>query len=416
MPRKKSIAIPEVDIIKAGLNKPRKDDLREKGLVDGTNSVILTCNDDIKDLAKKSDIEKLRQKEKEFRELEKQIKEDYNMDKESIKSESKKIEKKKKKKKDKNGKKKSNKKKKKSSYKEDLLNSVPLDLSEYIRSGGDKGLKKKKKKEKKKKKKKEREREELGIKVKEKKKIQKNSEEKKKEESEVAKRFKEVEKITRENIKEIDTTLQVVDKRIKELTSSSERIRGKDTALANYFAAKTSLISTKQKAATDILSSRAKVYDIEMKKEKSAQSDADILSRIFPGIALNDSKTNDIKDYISKNGKNKDKKKRKKSKSYDAEVLMNREKELRKSGDIEYSDWNKNIEWEGNYNVAIKKSWKTGDWKFIAVDDDGNIMRDVPKAMLPSKNSVQIAFDDEKDKAIDKNTNTMYNVLAVPSI
>ena len=242
-------------------------------------------------------------------------------------------------------------------------------------------------------------------------------------------RFKEVERITKENIKEIDSTLSIVDDRIKDIMKSSERVRGKDTALANYLNAKVSLISTRQKAATDIMSNRAKVYDIEMKKEKSASgasaSDADIIARIFPGIAMGGSMDKTTKSYIANSGKNKDgkKKKHKKIKSGgglayddDDDLLIKREKDLLKSGDIEYSDYDKNIEWEGQFDVAVKKSFQTGEWKFMAIDDDGNVIRDVPKSMLPSKKTVQMKFDDEKDVAYDMNSNRAYRVFQVPQI
>lgn len=418
MARKKTATIPEVDIIKSGVS--RKDPY--ESMRDENGYIQLTRTKVSKNARKEVVVEKIKKQEELLKKARKEA-EDI-VDDDDIKKISKKI-KDKKKKKDKKEKKNKKKKGKKESYADSLIDSVPSDLAEFIKGGGNKGLKKKKKKEKKKKK----QREELGIKVKEKKKRKTNSKDKKsnskkekdKEKSEVAERFKEVEKITRENIKEIDMTMEIVDKRIKELTSSSERVRGKDTALANYFAAKTSLISTKQKAATDILSSRAKVYDIEMKKEaraaNAASSDADILAKIFPGISMNGNMDTNIKDHISKSGKNKDgKKKKKKEKDYDADLLMKKTKELKKSGAIEFSEWDENIEWEGRYNVAVKKSWTDGKWKFIAVDDDGNVMRDVPDSMLPSKKRVQMQFDDEKDVAIDKNTNTIYQVLQVPAI
>ena len=409
MPRNKTTTIPEVDIIKSGID--RKDPY--ESMRDENGYIKITRTKNSKNARKEVIVEKIKEQEELLKKARKEA-EDI-IDNDEIKKISKKIKKNKKKNKDKK-----KKKKKEESYADSLLESVPTELAEFIKNGGNKGLKKKKKKEKKKKK----QREELGIVVKEKKKKENNSnkkDSKDKDKSEVAERFKEVEKITRENIKEIDATMEIVDKRIKELTSSTDRVRGKDTALANYFAAKTSLISTKQKAATDILSSRAKVYDIEMKKEaraaSSTSSDADILAKIFPGISMSNNMDTSIKEHISKNGKNKNgKKKKNKEKDYDAEILMKKTRALKKSGDIEFSDWNENIEWEGRYNVAIKKSWTDGEWKFIAVDDDGNVMRDVPKSMLPSKKRVQIQFDDEKDVAIDKNTNTIYQVLQVPSI
>ena len=85
-----------------------------------------------------------------------------------------------------------------------------------------------------------------------------------------------------------------------------------------------------------------------------------------------------------------------------------------KSGDIVYSDYDKHIEWEGKFDVAIKKAWTDGSWKFVAVDDDMNIISGVPKSMLPSKKAVQMKFDDEKDVAIDMNTNKAYRIFQVP--
>ena len=84
------------------------------------------------------------------------------------------------------------------------------------------------------------------------------------------------------------------------------------------------------------------------------------------------------------------------------DMLEKREKELVKSGEIEYSDYDRNIEWEGKFDIAIKKSWTDGEFKFVAIDDDGNIIKGVPKSMLPSKKSVQLKFDDEKETLYER--------------
>lgn len=418
MTKKKPDIIPEVDIIKSGINRTKPYTIGEDGLVK------ITRKEKVNDIINKSAVNELMEKEKELLALKKKL-DDLNVSKSEMKDikDDIKKDKKKKKKKDKKNKSKTD------SYMDSLMNSVPDDLAAYLRDGGEKGEKKKKKKDKKKKK----EQAKIeGLTIKEKKKKPKDlkSTDKKalktdKTKSEVAERFKEVERITRDNIKEIDATMAVVDERISEITKSSERVRGKDRALADYIAAKTSLISSRQKAATDILSNRAKVYDIEMKKardsKESATNDMDIISKLFPGIAMNSNMVKSLDDQISKDGKNKDSKKKKKNKkrkdfySDSEEIFMRKEKELLDSGEIEYSKYDQNIEYEGSFNVAIKKGFQDGNWKFVAVDNDNNFI-DVPKSMLPSKKAASMKFDDEKDTALDVNTNRTYFVFNVPRI
>lgn len=413
MAKKKPDFIPEVDIIKSGINRNKSYTADENGLVK------ISRKPKIDDLMAKHAVNELLEKKKELAEIEERL-EKQNIKKSDIKDIKDDIKKDKKKKKKKEKKKEKN----KDTYMLSMLDAMQDDaLAEYIRNGGEKGEKKKKKKDKKKKK--ERAKiEGLVIKDKKKDKDKKKPLQKDKNKSEVAERFKEVERITRENIKEIDSTMAVVDERIKDIIKTSERVRGKDRALADYIAAKTSLISSRQKAATDILSNRAKVYDIEMKKAKdagSAASDADLISKLFPGIAMNSAMSKNIEDQIGKSGKNKDSKKKKKGKKRDdfysdnEEAFYKREKDLLDSGDIKYSKYDQNIEYEGSYNIAIKKGWEDGSWKFIAVDDDGKFL-DIPKSMLPSKKSASIKWDDEKDVALDTNTNTMYQVFNVPRI
>lgn len=420
MAKKKPDFIPMVDVVKSGVNM---DDIyKDKRDEDGRIRISRSKNG--MKIKEESIVSDYLEQEKKLEKLKKEM-EGLKLDKDDVKDIKKDIKKKNKKDKDKKKPKKS-----KDSYMNALVGAVPDDLAAYIEGGGEKGLKKKKKKDKKKKK----ERDSLaGLSFKEKKKRAEPKKDKEKEDkskSEVMQRFKEVERITKENIKEIDDTLGMVDVRIKDIMKSSERMRGKDNALAQYLNTKASLISIRQKAATDVMSNRAKVYDIEMKKEKegkgSSASDADIIARIFPGIAMGGSMDAATKSYISDNGKNKNGKKKNKKKKLksgggfeyddDDELLSKKEKELLKSGDIEYSDYDANIEWEGQFDVAIKKSFQTGDWKFMAIDDDGNVIRGVPKSMLPSKKSVQMKFDDEKDVAIDMNSNRAFRVFQVPQI
>lgn len=414
--KKKPAVIPEVDIIKSGVNRTKPIEADENGLFK------ISRKSKLDDTITKTAVEELLEKEKQYEAMKKKL-EELNISKSDVKDIKEDIKKDKKKKKKKDKKKKKN--KSGDTYMESLVGSVPDDLAAYIQGGGEKGLKKKKKKDKKKKK----NREKLeGLTVKEKKKDtgkKKDVLKKDKNNSEVAQRFREVEKITRDNIKEIDDTLAVVNERLNDIMKSTDRVRGRDKALADYIAAKTSLISSRQKAATDILSNRAKVYEIEMKKakESSANSanDADVIAKLFPGIALNATTAAAVTEHIGKTGKNKDSKKKKKDKKRekfyeDAEDgFLKREKALLESGDIEYSKYDANIEYEGSFDVAIKKSFQTGDWKFVAIDGDGKFI-DIPKSMLPSKKTTSMKFDDEKDVALDVNTNKMYQVFSVPRI
>lgn len=414
--KKKPDIIPKVDIIKAGISFEKPYEVNSDGLIS------ISRNKKVDKIIEKNTVSELLEKEKELKLIQEKLNE-MNLKKDDIKDIKDDIKKGKKKKKKKNKKKKDS----GDTYMTSMLDAVPDDLAEYIRNGGKKGEKKKKKKDKEKKK----NRSKIeGLTVKEKKKDKSSNKKKSlkddKNKSEVAQRFKEVERITRDNIKEIDETMAVVDERIKDIVKSSERVRGKDKALADYIAAKTSLISSRQKAATDILSNRAKVYDIEMKKEKesagSSLNDADLIAKIFPGIALNSAMSDKIDEHIGKSGKNKDNKKKKKDKKrddfyYDAEEdFLKREKDLIDSGEIEYSKYDQNIEYEGQFDVAVKKSFQTGEWKFVAINDDGKFLKDVPKSMLPSKKTASMKFDDENDTALDVNSNKMYRVFSVPQI
>jgi hypothetical protein len=313
------------------------------------------------------------------------------------------------------------KKNKKESFEDTLLGAVPGDLSDFIVGyrGGKKGKHGKKDDE-----------EELlaGLTKKHKRTYAPKSDEPKKEKeapSEVAETFKEVEKITKDNIKEIDATIKIVDAQIKDLTSSSNRVRGRDTAISNYIQAKCTLINARQSAAKDILGTRSKIYDIEMKKSKAGSdensSHIELLAKVFPSIVGNKDLAKSINADIHSSGKNKDSKdkKNKGNKGRDKDLdsrLMRREKQLIDDGELEYNVYDSNIELEGTFDVAIIKGWNSGDWKFIATDKRGAFMPDVPKKLLPKKSHVSLSFDDEKDTARDNNTGHIYRVYQSPEI
>lgn len=297
---------------------------------------------------------------------------------------------------------------------------------EYEEVSEKKKKKKKKKKKDKKKKKKDKGNEISkvklsGLTIKEK--VDKKTGEKKQIsiQDQIAARFKDVEKLTQDNIKTIDETLKTVDDRLSRLTSEDAgRVRGQETAIANYIQAKSTLINARQSAAKDILSVRTKAIDIEMKKENAngagGNDPSTLIARLLPEMVGNKNFKNNIADTIASNGKNKDKKnKKKKHSDEDEDRLSKRIKQLEKSGDLEYNNYDKNIEYEGKFTTAIKKSWSTGEWKFIGLDNTGRTV-DVPKALLPSKKTCDMQFDDEKDMAIDRNRGLSYRVIQVPSL
>lgn len=343
--------------------------------------------------------------------------------------------------------KKEKKKEKNKSYdtpKDIFYQNLPAELGMYAANGidKDKDKKKKSKKEKKKEKKKHKERMQLeGFTIKEKKpkkgKDSSDSANKKKAKSEVAERFKIVEVMTEENIRLIDQTIKVVDERIEDL-KSSDRVRGRDTALSNYIQAKSSLLSSRQKAATDILANRTKIYDIEIKQSRDAtaatSTDADILAKVFTGI--NSGKYGDMIDkYVADNGSNKDSDKKKKKKKHkfideegydiddngfrkieDDDELEKRERKLLKDDKIKYCDYDNNIQYENKFSVEIVKTYDNEKWKFIAVDGDRNTVKDVPESMLPDRNNTSMKWDDEKDTALDRNSGKAYKVTFVPAM
>ena len=426
---KNSIYVPEVDRIKQGVNNfdPLKDVKDDEGFVKVTRS---KAGAESRNRAITREITEQQDALKRLKE----IADNYGMSKKDIKDTREDIEE--------DDYKKARKEERKrgernelDSYFSSLINSgsMPTDFASYVQDGGEKGEKKKKKK----KKKKDKERAKMaGLYVKEKKKDKDGEKKKKKDKddedaknrSEVAERFREVEKISRGNMAEIDDTIDFINGRLNDLTSSAERLKNRDYVISNYISAKSTLISTRQKIATDIGSNRAKIYEIEMKKEKTARdasaSDADMIARLFPGIALGGGMGKDINKYIAENGKNKDSKKKKKHKYWDEEDddiiddkdLDARERALMKSGDLEYSDYDENIEYEGQFKIGIKKAYTTGEWKFVGLDNDGNIIPGIPKSHFPSKKTCQMKFDDENDVAQDLNRNVIYPVIQVPTI
>lgn len=297
--------------------------------------------------------------------------------------------------------------------------------------------KKKKKKDKKKKKKDKRKKNKesgkiekvklTGLTVKEK--INKKTGEKKEisVQDQIAARFKDVEKMTQDNIKTIDETIKIVDDRLIKLTAEDAgRIRGQETAISNYIQAKSTLINARQSAAKDILQVRTKAIDIELKKEAKAGVEATdtnaLIAKLLPEMIGNKALKAGVADTISKNGKNKDKKHKKRNLPVDGynddesdDQLSKRLKRLQDDGDLEYNKYDKHIQYENQFTTAIKKSWKDGDWKFIALDNSGNTM-DVPKSVFPSKKTCDIQFDDEKDIAVDRNRGISYRVIQVPSL
>lgn len=404
MPRKKKPdIIPEVDVIKARVNRSDPCDKYR----DDDGFIRVTRSKYGEGTKKEAISKKLSEQEEKIQKLKEKL---GNIELDD-----------KPKKKDKKGKKK---KKKKDIFEEALMNSVPKDFADFIKDGKkDKGKKGKKKDKKGKKKHKLNDDGEdlLGLRVKEKKDKKSSQKSQNKQKSEVEQRFKEVEKLSKENMQEIEKTMKFVDDRIEDIMKSSDRMRGKDTALSNYFQAKSTLINSKQSAVKDILNTRTKVYDIEIKKERQTSSEnashTDLIARVFPSIVKDGNLSNAIAKDINLSGKNKDSKKKKKknkSKGMD-DLLMKREKQLIDKGELKYNVYDENIHLEGKYTVAIKKSWTDGDYKFVAVDKNNKII-DIPKKLLPKKSNCNMKFDDEKDVGLEQNTGKIYRVIPVPTL
>lgn len=86
--------------------------------------------------------------------------------------------------------------------------------------------------------------------------------------------------------------------------------------------------------------------------------------------------------------------------SNDLDMLKSRERELVKTGDIKYNEYEMSMKYENSVSLDIYKNKETGKWRFVAMNrDTGMEVEDYP---LPSKKSCgNMKFDDDRCTAID---------------
>ena len=86
-----------------------------------------------------------------------------------------------------------------------------------------------------------------------------------------------------------------------------------------------------------------------------------------------------------------------------------------KSGEIEYNAYDTNIALEGTYNIAVKKSWSTDEWEFVATDKQGNFIN-IPKKLFPKRSATHMKFDDQNETVRDENSGDIYKVYSLPTL
>lgn len=261
------------------------------------------------------------------------------------------------------------------------------------------------------------------------------AEKKKKEEAEkreFEKKFDEPLTLLRQTVVEYDKTLDEVNNLFGETKNSHARNR--NVLLKDLLSSKATLLSGRVSAAnamSGIQKVKLEQYDKQRKSEAQKgderNQNINLLARAFPQLIAGGSKFNvkssdddddDKKDKKKDKGKDDGKKKKRKSNDYE-EQFMSRAKSLINSGELEFTPHEASIEMEGKYRVAVKKSFKTEDWIFIALDNNGMEIRDFKEkypGLLPKKKNHELRFDDDKDVAKCKRTDQVFQVIQVPYI
>ena len=248
------------------------------------------------------------------------------------------------------------------------------------------------------------------------------------------KKFEEPITILRQVIIEVDKTIQDIDSLIEETKIS--RARNKNTMLKDLLMAKSSLFSNKTTNARSIGDRQKIREEIQIRKakedgpgENEKNRNIALISRAFPQIigGFKDSNKNKDSDNDKKKESDKEKKKdkdsdkkRKRYRDDDTDDrLLSRASKLIKDGSIELTAHEAGIHLEGRYRVAVMKSYKTGDWKFIATDNDGKVIKNFETdnpGLLPKKKHTNLRFDDERDACKCLRTDIAYQVISVPNL
>jgi len=256
--------------------------------------------------------------------------------------------------------------------------------------------------------------------------LEKRKEEKERKEFE--KRFEEPLALIRENLIDMSETLNELNEMIKETRES--RAKNKHVLLKDLLSTKVNLFNARATSARSMADIQRTRVDLELKKVKEKGSNVDertkniaMMNKLFPQLlasgAINKSSGIKFKDDdYDDDDKEKKKKKKNKIKDKDAEDNFNRRvTKLLEDGGIELSPYEAAIEMEGKHKVAIMKSFKTGEWKPVAIDNNGKIIKDFKEkypGVLPKRKELDLKFDDEKDIAKDRKTDMIYPVIQVP--
>jgi len=236
------------------------------------------------------------------------------------------------------------------------------------------------------------------------------------------KKFEEPLTLMRQTIIDVDKTLQDIDKLIEETKES--RARNRAIMLKDLFSTKSALFNNRSMNARAMGDLQKIRIELELKKQKESGESNEknkniaLITRAFPQL-MNNSGKNKFSDSDKKDNDKKDKKKKKYREDNDEERFLNRASKLIRDEDIELSPHEASIEMEGKYKIAIKKSFKTGDWQFVALDNHGSEIRnfkDKYPGLLPKRKNVDLRFDDEQDIAKDRRTDIIYPVIPVPHL
>jgi len=220
---------------------------------------------------------------------------------------------------------------------------------------------------------------------------------------ELKENFNSATSLLKNTIKETDMTIIDVDEEIQ-ILKKNKRASNRVRDLSLLLGVKKDLLTLRVNSSKEMSSISKNIMDASYKRIKDTKStnmenvsDAELFTNFF---------NNTISGKVEKSKKKKGGKKSKRDKSLD---------DAFKSKDLELNDYDRIIKYEGSWLPAIKADYEERDWKFVAVGDDGNIIKKFPSNLLPKKKNSQIDFLDD-DKARDKKTGYIYNVIKVKYI
>lgn len=207
----------------------------------------------------------------------------------------------------------------------------------------------------------------------------------------------------------LNTTLNEIDELKKVARSDLDKLReskqrGSLTAITNQTANISSLLNTKINAIREINTVKKYISEFEIKRNKnSEESSANqkiMMDQIFRKI-LNTPSYHDVIDIDNYDVIDDD----------TGERIRKRRNELIENNQLSYTDYENNIELEKRdiQIVVIMNPKNPSEWRFAAIDEDENIIKDYP--MLPNPDSIgKLTIDPENGTARDK-LNNIYRIF-----